>query len=147
MMYKHKQYADETRNIKTRSTLKIGGKTSSRRPKHEVFVAKFVCFNPLPDWPSCLPLIRRPQVRLDLAKRTTFEENAVLMTSARSVQSQGRRLRAIVIAAAPLSLPQDFQIFFFSFRLLVKYNKIQYLDNRETTQIRRKYLFGNPVFD
>jgi hypothetical protein len=29
----------------------------------------------------------------------------------------------------------------------VIYNKIEYLDNRETTQISGKYLFGNPVCD
>jgi hypothetical protein len=49
----------------------------------------------------------------------------VLMTSARS--DQGHRLRAIAIQTFPLSLPQGFQLLFFSFRLLV----IQYLDNRE----------------
>jgi hypothetical protein len=44
MMDKHKLQADKTRYIKTRSTLKIGGKASSKGPKHEVFVAEFVCF-------------------------------------------------------------------------------------------------------
>jgi hypothetical protein len=42
-------------------------------------------------------------------------------------------LRAIAIAASPLSLPHGFQLLFFSFRLLVIHNKIQYFDNRETT--------------
>jgi hypothetical protein len=51
----------------------------------------------------------------------------VLMTSARS--DQGHQSRAIAIQTFPLSLPQGFQLKFFSFRLLV----IQYLDNRETT--------------
>jgi hypothetical protein len=38
---------------------------------------------------------------------------SILMMSARSDQSQGRRLRALALADSPLSLPQGFQLLFF----------------------------------